>query len=183
MIKVIEQDIFKALKTKQIQVFAHGANCWSTMGAGIAYHVNQNLPMLYKADKDYHLEPEKRLGRCSSSPLGNGAHGYNLYTQFYPGPHAKLEMIRSSLTLMLEEIAEQMVPEQEIVVGLPAIGCGIGGLNFFDVVTVINEVSELLALDYPTKTVSVVVFLFPDAFPEERKALSEAGIIEEVKSL
>lgn len=180
MFNVIEYDIIKAVKERKIQNFAHGANCWSTMGAGIADKVRTQMPELYAADREFHLIPEKRLGRYSEATLKNGVHGYNLYTQFYPGPHASLDMIRSSLTLALENVAEDLVLDQTVRFGLPAVGCGIGGLSFLQVAQVVHEVTFTLTQDYPGRSVDVYMFVFPGAFEAERKMAAEAGYTFEV---
>lgn len=46
-----------------IDIFAHGANCWSTMGAGIALHIGNNFPALREVDANDPRGPEQRLGR------------------------------------------------------------------------------------------------------------------------
>lgn len=180
MFNIIEYDILRAVKEKKIQHFAHGANCWSTMGAGIADKVRTEMPELYKADCEFHLTPEQRLGRISQAELRNGVRGYNLYTQYNPGPNARSEMLRSSLTLALEDVAEDLVMDETVRFGIPAIGCGIGGLEFIEVARVIHEVTHVLRQDYPGRTVEVWMFVFPGAFKEDRVHTASQGYAFEV---
>lgn len=175
MLHIVQGDLLKATREGKIQHMAHGANCWSTMGAGIAGIIARDFPELYEADKTHHLLPEQRLGRFSEANLKCGAKGYNLYTQNYPGPHARLDMIKSSLTLVAEHIAEEMVPEEVTYLGFPALGCGIGGLQFLDMGSVVEEVSDLLEADYPNKTVVFCLFVMPGQFSSDVELIKSNG--------
>ncbi|AIX13019.1 hypothetical protein HWB57_gp012 [Erwinia phage vB_EamM-Bue1] len=183
MFNLIEGDLLQAVHQKKITHFAHGANCWSTMGAGIAGKIAQQFPALYQADVNFHLMPEQRLGRVSGVDLPGGVRGYNLYTQFYPGPNARTDMIRSSLTLMLESIAEGLVEGEYVKVGIPAIGCGIGGLQFIEVARVVHEVTYTLQQDYPGRGVELYMFVFNEQFNVERVRAAEAGYFFQVEEI
>ncbi|AXY86701.1 hypothetical protein SeLz1_106 [Salmonella phage SenALZ1] len=91
-------DLLKAATSfNLINAFAHGANCWSVMGAGIANHVRLDFPEIYRADQLDERGPEQRLGNMSYAfDHDTGVWGFNLYTQFYPGPNARMPSIISS---------------------------------------------------------------------------------------
>lgn len=169
-------DIFKAFENNEIQHLAHGANCWSTMGAGIAGMIRSRYPEAFQADCEYELNPEQRIGRFSSAVLNDGSVIHNLYTQFYPGPNAHIDFIISALTLCLEEIAEEMEPDTEVNFGMPAIGCGIGGVSFYQMFKAVQKVSDQISLDYPGRKINIFIFTLGDQFNQSIDIiLSERG--------
>lgn len=116
----------------EFSVIMHGANCMKTMGAGIAKDIKKRYPEAYYADIFCEL-PEGlwRLGKYSCT---TGSDIFNLYTQERPGPCASLEAIALSLRLVADEA---IFPDAEI--GLPLIGCGLGGLEWLDVKPIIQR--------------------------------------------
>jgi len=134
-IKEVVGDLLYLYNEEIVDVIAHGANCFCTMGAGIAKQIKEQFPEAYYADMYY---PEKigdmrRLGNIS------GAHNnevYNIYTQYKPGANADLIAVR----LGLRKLNALFGKDKDIkTLGLPLIGCGIGGLNWSDVKKVIIE--------------------------------------------
>jgi O-acetyl-ADP-ribose deacetylase (regulator of RNase III) len=69
----------------------------------------------------------------------NGVLVYNLASQIRPGPDATVELVRAGLAAMFADMATRGI----IAVAIPAIGCGIGGLQF-------DQLLDLLATDVPT---------------------------------
>lgn len=130
--KEIKGDLLDLFDKGEFTTIMHGANCRKTMGAGIAYQIAKRYPDAYYADKYFEL-PEGlwRLGKYSCSDEGSII---NLYTQDLPGPNASLEAIRLSLRLVVDDILFK-----NDLIGLPLIGCGIGGLKWEDVKPIIQE--------------------------------------------
>lgn len=184
-------DLLQAAKSfNLINAFAHGANCWSTMGAGIAKFVAEDFPEVRQADSCDERGPDARLGTLSYAyDHDQGVWGFNLYTQYYPGPNARMPSIISSVQLLFEQIHDIVEAEQNetVYVGLPAIGCGIGGLNLFDVVRVVNSLADTLFEDSRRRVVPVFYVIEVDKFMTEVERLSTTdGIIvvaneEEIK--
>lgn len=67
---------------------AHGANCFTTMGAGIAKGIKENWPQAYAADCETRRGDHSKLGWFSSADVGE-KRIYNLYTQFRYGRDKK----------------------------------------------------------------------------------------------
>lgn len=166
-----------------IDIFAHGANCWSTMGAGIALHIGNNFPALREVDANDPRGPEQRLGGMSYAfDHSNGVWGANLYTQFYPGPNARMPSVISSVQTLFEQVHEivEATHEETVYVGLPAIGCGIGGLNLFHVVCQVNKVAESVFEETRRRVVPVFYIRVEDGFDDdlaELYHLAEDGIM------
>ncbi len=127
-------------KDKRINSMAHGCNCFHTMGGGIASEVSARIPNALKADKATPYGDSSKLGKLSFWPEQSakvqdnlGSFVFNLYTQFHPGPDARILAVRHAFAL-LDKVAH---PDR--IVGIPLIGCGIGGLQWEVVKNVINK--------------------------------------------
>ncbi|MBD5370127.1 MAG: macro domain-containing protein [Bacteroides sp.] len=127
--------------------YAHGCNCAGAMGKGIALEFKRRFPEMYREYRKRCLRKEFRPGDVFGYCYGDG-YVYNLATQLRMGPHATLDNIRNSIRLMLEMANENEVRD----IALPAIGAGIGGLNWADVKKVIVEEAGA----YPDITLHVV---------------------------
>lgn len=166
-----------------INIFAHGANCWSTMGAGIARFIAMEFPEVLRADVEDERGPEARLGSFSYAfDHSKGAWGANLYTQFYPGPNARMPSIISSVQMLFEQVHDivEATSEETVYVGLPAIGCGIGGLPLHQVVAQVNNIAQSILEDSGRRVVPVFYLREADGFKDELMKLSlmaEEGII------
>lgn len=159
-----------------INIFAHGANCWSTMGAGIALHIGNNFPALREVDANDPRGPEQRLGGMSYAfDHSKGVWGANLYTQFYPGPNARMPSVISSVQTLFEQVHEivEATKDETVYVGLPAIGCGIGGLKLFSVVCQINKVAVSVFEETRRRVVPVFYIREEDGFDDDLMDLSD----------
>lgn len=162
-----------------INIFAHGANCWSTMGAGIALHIGNNFPALREVDANDPRGPEQRLGGMSYTfDHGKGAWGANLYTQFYPGPNARMPSVISSVQTLFEQVHEivEATNEEVVYVGFPAIGCGIGDLSLQDVVRNVHMIAESIYDDTRRRVVPVFYIMEADKFAADIQALAACDL-------
>lgn len=149
------EEVTGDLLASGLPALAHGCNCRGVMGAGIAVQFAARWPAM---EREYARQCEEGKFRPGdvmtwhASPR-NGTWVFNLATQDNPGPCASLEAIAASVTKMLG-IARLLHVYR---VGLPRIGCGIGGLKWGDV----KDVLERCA----TGQVRLAVFTLP-AKPE-----------------
>lgn len=118
--KEINGDLFTLFENGDVEAIGHGANCQSIMGAGIALQVKKRYPEAYYGDLFSPLSPVQKLGNYSSNKMQTI---FNFYTQFEPGPNANYIWIKSCL----RKFNHQYIGTH---LGLPQIGCGIGGLNW-----------------------------------------------------
>ena len=72
---------------KQFDVIVHGANCFNTMGAGIAGQIARKYPQAYKADADFEIPVGSinRLGTFSYTSIEKKGVIINAYTQYRTG--------------------------------------------------------------------------------------------------
>lgn len=160
-----------------INAFAHGANCWQVMGSGIAKYVAE-FTDIRQVDSLDERSPEDRLGKLTYAyDYKSGVHGFNLYTQFYPGPNARMPHIISAVESMLEVIHDlvEAKDDEVVYVGLPAIGCGIGGLNLVEVVKNVHALCATHYDDCKRRVIPVFYIMEGQRFATEIAALSAWG--------
>lgn len=173
-------DLLKAARSfNLIDCFAHGANCWSTMGSGIAGVIARDFRALCTADANDSRGPEQRLGNMSYAfDHDNGTWGFNLYSQFYPGPNARMPSIISSVQMMFEQVHDilEAKVDETVYVGFPAIGCGIGGLVLQDVVRQIHFIADSVFDDTRRRIVPVFYIMESEKFAKDLQALATCGL-------
>ena len=134
MIQFIEKgDIFNIVGVNN---YAHGCNCAGAMGKGIALQFKNKYPKMYSEYRAMCKDGLFNPGDVFDYNYGNG-HIYNLGTQVSWKTKARLEYIEDSVVRMLELAASDNVSK----IALPAIGAGLGGLNWNDVKEILNMVS------------------------------------------
>lgn len=142
----IKGDLIKLGLEKKFDMIAHGCNCHCTMGAGIA-------PLFAKhfgADKFPLEAPEykgaiNKLGMVDVRNV-NGTLIANCYTQYDTGGRQALDY--EALVLCFRKLNKRYKGKS---IGLPQIGCGLGGGSWPIVHKMIQ--SELKDMD-----VTVVIF-------------------------
>lgn len=129
--EIIKGNLITLHKQGEFDLIAHGCNCFNIMGGGIAAQIKSSFPSAFIADESFFIIKGNinRLGCFSYSILDNVA---NLYTQFLLGPNADLTAISLSLHKINHIFRDKHI-------GLPKIGCGIGGLNWEDVEPIIKK--------------------------------------------
>jgi O-acetyl-ADP-ribose deacetylase (regulator of RNase III) len=126
--ETIKGDLLQLFKEGKFSAIAHGANCYCTMGAGIARQIAEQFPGALESDIRFEKQGDwKKLGAFSyeSTKYGNI---YNLYTQFLPGSNFEYSALIYALS-ELEFMIELSTGLDNFVLGVPLIGCGIGGGN------------------------------------------------------
>ena len=141
--KEVEGDLIKMAKSRQFDVIAHGANCKCVMSAGIAAQIKKYFPEAYYADKYNSRIGYQKLGCLSECYYHEHKLTiFNLYSQFKLGAEFDLLFFTSALTKMKMNLEYRLsIFDTGILkIGLPMIGCGIGGGNWLEVKAVIQDV-------------------------------------------
>lgn len=141
MIHITTGDLFA--NEHNAQAFAHGVNCVGVMGAGIAKEFRRRYPMMYEYYREPRILTWIEPGDClawnqddNCTPLQPVAIVFNLATQYRTGPHARYDWLEESLDQMLVKATDIGVTS----IAMPAIGCGIGGLEWKRVCSVVGDV-------------------------------------------
>ena len=127
-------DIFKV---DGVTSYAHGCNCAGAMGKGIAVQFKTKYPEMYKTYKQMCKTGTYQPGYVYDFDYGKG-HVYNLGTQKNWRTKAEIEFIRMSLENMMLQAENKKVK----AIALPAIGAGLGGLDWNDVKKEIEYISK-----------------------------------------
>lgn len=137
-------------KAGRFDVIGHGCNCRNIMGAGIAKRIREEFPGAYEADRLFRDRnpdmPWRMLGQSSFhiEPRSNGRGLYvvNMYTQLEPGSHFEYCALSDCLTENIELFQEKGE------VGLPRIGCGIGGGAWHTVCAMLEDFERVHGLRF-----------------------------------
>lgn len=125
--------------TTDAEAIGHGVNTEGVMGAGIAFSVRVMFPEIYKSYRDLCKADKLQPGEVFTA-IDPRSRKYivNLASQDKPGANARLEWVKSSLSTALNSLAIEGVR----TLALPRIGAGIGGLNWTEVRSAIEEIAE-----------------------------------------
>ena len=146
MIQTVNENIIKALKKGDIQLLAHGCNCSGGFGSGVAGQIAKEFPMARREYLAYHeiggtvlgnvqfvdvlphnKKVDKFIANCMTQQrYGNAARTGKVYCDY--------QAIRTAL----EEVKE-FASLNNLVVGMPKIGCGLAGGSWSRVNKIIQE--------------------------------------------
>ena len=153
------RDIFKT----DCVAIVNPVNCKGVMGAGLAKIFKEKYPEVFeKYYKACHAEnPDLRLkiGTCLTCVAHDGKIIINFPTKDDWKDKSKMEYIEKGLDALIRHIKKYDLKS----VAIPALGSGLGGLNWKDVKVLINEKLTDLKLNNGT---SVKIDIFE---PIERK--------------
>jgi O-acetyl-ADP-ribose deacetylase (regulator of RNase III) len=156
MIKYINGDLLQLTLEGKFNVLIHGCNCFNTMGAGIAGQLSRH-PVFHNAeiaDSKTIRGDWRKLGSYSSSLISTDKGVvtiYNAYTQYDMGSDGRY-VEYSAVTNSLNAIRNQISPYvNEIKIGLPKIGCGLGGGDW-------NIIESIIDYTLPHFDITVVNF-------------------------
>lgn len=131
-------NLIDAFLSEEIDVLAHQANCFCTMGAGIAREIKQRLPAAWEADRKTIRGDISKLGGYSVASIDDGQHFvFNLYGQYKYGrgddgaQNTNIPALKSALLGMSSAL--MTLQPRDWTVGIPKLGCGLGGANWADV--------------------------------------------------
>lgn len=137
LIKTIKGDITK-VKTG---IIAHGVNCKGVMGSGVAKAIKEKWPIVYEEFRKQSTG-KKMLGTAHCIPVGKGLWIANCYTQENYGRDGKRYASLDAITVSLEKVFN-FAKQNDIIVSIPKIGCGLGGLDWDkEVLIVVGELAS-----------------------------------------
>ena len=132
------------LFTSSQMALGHGVNCKGLMGAGIAKMFKENYPLNYREYQaacgvgDPRLGPTMLLPGRSLITMEDNRRIVNMATQYHPGRDARytwLHLAARDAMLGLERLGIRSM-------AIPEIGCGIGGLRWDLVESILLELED-----------------------------------------
>lgn len=138
---IIKGDLFDP--DLKFDALAQGVNCQGVMGAGIAVPFRLRWPTMYVEYRDEcfwfpTLVPGTTLAhnvRPESDETGVQKI-FNMFTQVMPGRSANYALLQTAAYSLLKQLPTDTI----YTVGLPWIGCGIGGLERHNVEHLLRQV-------------------------------------------
>lgn len=146
-------DMVKTFCDSPIDIIAHQTNCCGVMGSGIAKAIAEEWNSVEQEDKEYCLANDGDVAGTVLICDIPGGWVANLYGQLLPGRNTDYNYLKASLKSLRRAI---MTSDQNLVVGLPLIGCGVGGGDWSIVSEIIKE--ELDDLEFYVFVLNDTVF-------------------------
>ena len=140
MITFTKGDLFES----QAEALVNAVNCVGVMGKGIAYQFKRRFPENFRLYYEACLFREVKAGKMFiTQPTELGAPRWivNFPTKLHWRDPSKLEWIEAGLKDLRRFLIEQKVQS----VAIPALGAGLGGLDWSDVRALIER--ELAGLE------------------------------------
>jgi O-acetyl-ADP-ribose deacetylase (regulator of RNase III) len=134
-IKIIKGDLISLAIDGKFDVIVHGCNCFCIMGAGIAKQIADKFPQAYLADAQTREGDRNKLGNYTATAHKGRNKNFiilNAYTQYNLGK----DFNRNAF----EDICIKLNKTYKgLSIGMPWIGCGIGGGIKQDVFKIIKD--------------------------------------------
>ena len=130
------------------QVITNPINCRGVMGAGLAKKFKLKFPAMYK---DYKEKCQARKVELGKPYLWEDENNIilNFPTKDHWKSKSKLEDIEEGLLFIKENYKDWMIRS----IAFPALGCGLGGLEWF-------EVSQLIFDIFKSEDETLTVFVY-----------------------
>lgn len=128
---IVKGDLLDLAENGEFDIIVHGANCFCTMGGGIARQIRKRYPAVYEADCATKVGDYNKLGtytKCKVDPKNHRSTFWvvNAYTQFEFNSSGKTADVFEyvSFSMILQKLAHQF-PKNRF--GFPKIGMGLAG--------------------------------------------------------
>ena len=109
----------------QAEAYVNAVNCKGVMGKGIALQFKRTYPDMFREYKARCERGEVRLGELTTFQAESKL-VVNFPTKDHWRSKSTLEPIRTGLAALRELIEQEAIPS----IALPALGCGLGGLEW-----------------------------------------------------
>lgn len=145
-IKYKKGNLVDAFINNEINVLIHQANCFNTMGSGVAKEIKARLPEMFQADCETIKGHVEKLGSYSCAIFegddGELKYGFNLYSQYRYGvekQHTNYDKMKKGLT-SIKNYLDLSIGKTKKKVGIPKLGCGLGGGDWSVVSDIVSEI-------------------------------------------
>lgn len=142
MLTYTNGDLIKAAQDGEVTLIAHQCNCFNNMRSGIAPKIAKAFPGAEAADNVTKKGDFNKLGSFTHFIDDSGVMVVNLYGQFgwWKRDDGKINTEYPALRKAFESLAEFLnVNKMKPKIGLPLIGCGLGGGDWEIVEKIIQE--------------------------------------------
>jgi len=147
----IEGDLITLTLEGSFDVIIHGCNCFCTMGAGVAFSIQEEFPEAYAADLVTIKGDRNKLGDFSSATVIRDGHEITIingYTQYHF--HGDTVLVDYDAIRLLFSIIKQQFSGKRI--GYPKIGAGLAGGDW-------NKISEIIQEELAGENHTLVLYI------------------------
>ena len=152
MVKQVVGDLIRSAKKGEFDVIAHQANCFNTMGNGIARQLADKYPEVKEIDSRTISGDREKLGRCTMVKINTGQVNFtvvNAYTQ-YEMSNTKDVFEYDSFEAFLSRFSQTLPGYtqgalRKVNIGFPQIGAGLAGGDWSRISKMIEKFSEDVA--------------------------------------
>ena len=125
----LKGNAIKLARQQPDSAFAHGCNCFNTMGKGMAVEVRTTCPAMYQADLQTRKGDHNKLGSFTMAKIGEyNQFGFNLYSQFTYWD-TKDMFSPKDFKIGITNIIKHCTGTGIKNLYLPYIGCGLANYN------------------------------------------------------
>ena len=125
----LKGNAIKLARSQPNAAFAHGCNCFNTMGKGMAVEVRTTCPDMYKADLQTRKGDRNKLGTFTMAKIGEeNQWGFNLYSQFTYWDTKDMfspKDFKAGIASIIKHCTATGIKH----LYLPYIGCGLANYN------------------------------------------------------
>lgn len=149
----------KLAKQKPNSAFAHGCNCFNTMGKGMAVEVRTTCPDMYYVDCQTKKGDRNKLGSFTYAKIGDENQlGFNLYSQFTYWD-TKDMFCAKSFKKGIESIIVFCIENKIEHLYLPYIGCGLANYNVASFEQAVSNIYSKIQKEYNEDFVPQIYFV------------------------
>lgn len=136
--KYVTGNLLDMFDQGKFDIIIHGCNCFCAMGGGIAKQIADRYPEALIADKETTPGDYHKMGSYSFAELPGNRAIINGYTQFAYG---KTEVYTNyqSVYFLFKKLR---CIRNDVRIGIPKIGAGLGGGDWKVIEGIIDEVME-----------------------------------------
>lgn len=149
MLKYKVGDLIVAAKAGEVDIIAHGCNCFNTMKSGIAPLIAKAFPEAWAADQATKKGGDGKLGSYSWARCQKNLMVFNLYTQYdfkgrYKGKREFDYGAANNAFCKLKEWADMQMDffgdsKDDLRFGFPKIGAGLAMGNWETISGIIDQ--------------------------------------------
>jgi O-acetyl-ADP-ribose deacetylase (regulator of RNase III) len=136
-LKHAKGNLLDLAESGEFDVIVHGANCFNTMGGGIAREIRERFPMAAMADNETQKGDYNKLGNYTTAFTGKFLI-VNAYTQFNMSQGTDV-FEYTAFQLILEKI---LFAHGDKRIGLPYIGMGLAGGDSDIIIPMIRDFAD-----------------------------------------
>ena len=166
MIYTMEDGVADDIFVANVDAIVCPVNAVGVMGKGLALEFKKKFPLYYNSYRNFYSAAALKIGElhlyyCKDG-VGKSIYPYELIISFPTKKHwkdpSKLSYIEEGLKQLAYTLRQ--IPNIKTIV-IPALGCGLGGLNFKDVkkliITALEPIKTLDVFLYEPKGITTVI--------------------------